>query len=53
MRVESYYDDRYFILFVDEYSRMMTIMFMKLKSGAFDTFKWYKVVVEKETDKQL
>lgn len=27
--VDSYYGDTYFILFVDDYSRMMTIMFMK------------------------
>lgn len=51
--VDSYYGDRYFILFVDDYSRMMSIMFMKVKSCAFDMFKWYKERVEKETSKSL
>lgn len=53
MRVESYYGDRYFIIFDDDYSRMMTSMFIKLKSHVFDMFKWYKDIVEKESGKQL
>ena len=52
-RVDSYYGDKYFIWFVDDYSRMMTVMFMKVKSHAFDMFKWYKSRVEKWTSKQL
>lgn len=53
MRVERYDRDRYFILYIDDYSRMMTIIFMKLKSHAFDMFKWYIARVEKQTSKQL
>lgn len=32
MKVQSYYGDKYFILFVDDYSRMMSVMFLKEKS---------------------
>src|SRR5271156_6344801 len=53
MRTKSYYGDRYFILFVDDYSRMMTIMFLKEKSEAFKMFKWYKAMVEKQSGKDI
>ena len=33
--------DKFFILFVDDYSRMMTVMYLKEKSKAFQKFKWY------------
>ena len=49
----SYKGDRYIMLFVDDYSRMMTIMFLKKKSNAFQMFKWYLARVEKETRKSL
>ena len=49
----SYCGARYFILFVDDYSRMMTVMFLKEKSNAFQLFKWYLAKVEKEIDKRL
>ena len=32
---ESYSGDKYFILFVDDYSRMMTVMYLKDKLVAF------------------
>ena len=41
------------MLFVDDYSRMMTAMFLKQKSDAFQMFKWYLARVEKETRKIL
>ena len=41
------------MLFVDDYSRMMTIMFLKQKSDAFQMFKWYLARVEKEIEKKL
>ena len=41
------------MLFVDDYSKMMTIMFLKHKSHAFKMFKWYLEKVEKETGKSL
>ena len=50
---ESYGGDKFFILFVDDYSRMMTIMYLKEKFEAFQKFKWYLERVEKETRKIL
>ena len=41
------------MLFVDDYSRMMTIMFFKQKSDAFQMFKWYLARVEKEIGKSM
>ena len=38
-RVESYNGEKSFILFVDDYSRMMTIMYLREKSKAFEKFK--------------
>ena len=39
--VQSYKGNKYIMLFVDDYSRMMTIIFLKHKSDAFQMFKWY------------
>ena len=45
--IESYSGDKFFILFVDDYSRMMTVMYLIEKSKAFQKFKWYLARVEK------
>ena len=41
------------MLFVDDYSRMMTVMFLKQKLDAFQMFKWYLARVEKDIGKSL
>ena len=51
--VESYTGEKFFILFVDDYSRMMISMYLREKSEAFEKFKWYLARVEKETSKRL
>ena len=51
MEVQSYKGDKYILLFVDDYSRMMTVRFLKQKSDAFQMFKWYLARVEKEIGK--
>ena len=51
--IESYSGDKFFILFIDDYSRMMTVMYLKEKSEAFQKFKWYLARVEKYTGKKL
>ena len=51
--VESYNGEKIFILFVDDYSRMMTVMYLREKSEEFEKFKWYLARVEKETWKSL
>ena len=48
---QSYYGARYYILFVDDYSRMMIVMYLKEKSKAFKIFKWYLARVDKEIGK--
>ena len=48
-----YTGDKYVILFFYDYSKMMTIMFLKEKSEAFQKFKWYLARVEKEIGKKL
>ena len=40
-------------MLLDDYSRMMTVMFLKQKFGAFQMFKWYVARVEKEIRKSL
>ena len=39
IEVQSYKGDKYIMFFVDDYSRMMTIMFLKQKYDAFQMFK--------------
>ena len=41
------------MLFMDDYSRMMTVMFLKHKLDTFRMFKCYLARVEKETKKSL
>ena len=53
IEMQSYKGDRYIMLFVDDYSRMMTVMFLKKKYDAFQMFKWYLARVEKETRMNL
>ena len=53
IRIESYSGEKLFILFVDDCSRMMIVMYLKEKLEAFDKFKWYLARVEKETGKKL
>ena len=48
--VQSYYVDKYFILFVDGLSRMMILIHLKEKCVVIQMFKWYLVRVEKEID---
>ena len=53
IEVQSYNRDKYIMLFVDDYSRMMIVMFLKKKSDAFQMFKWYLARVEKKIVKRL
>ena len=39
--IEIYSREIFFILFVDYYSRMMNVMYLKEKFEAFQKFKWY------------
>ncbi|KAL0373926.1 UNVERIFIED_CONTAM: Secreted RxLR effector protein [Sesamum radiatum] len=47
------YGQRYFITFIDDYSRYMCIYFLEHKAEALDTFKVFKAEVEKQCDKHI
>lgn len=51
--VHNYCGDKYFILFVDDFSKMMIVMFIKEKYGAFQMFRFYFYRVENETCKNI
>ena len=51
--IKKYTREKKFIIFVDDYSRMMIVMYLKEKLEAFEKFKWYLERVEKETRKRL
>ncbi|GAU42828.1 hypothetical protein TSUD_185870 [Trifolium subterraneum] len=44
---------KYFITFVDEYTRMLWLYTVKLKSEALNVFKRFKILIEKESDKSI
>jgi transposase InsO family protein len=45
--------ERYFMLLVDDYTRMIAVCFLKNKSEAFENFKIYKEMVESEMDSRI
>lgn len=48
-RVTSFGGARYFVTFIDDFSRRVFVYFLKAKSEVFKTFKIYKQHVEKQT----
>ena len=46
--IQSYSGEKFFILFVDDYSRMMIVMYLKEKLEAFEKFQWYVARVERK-----
>lgn len=44
---------RYFLTFIDDYSRKTYIYFLRSKDQVFDKFREYKALVEKQTGKQI
>lgn len=49
----SFSGKKYFISFIDDFSRKTWVYFLQEKSKAFEAFKRFKVMVEKETNKQI
>jgi transposase InsO family protein len=45
--------DKYFMLLVDDYTRMNVVFFLKNKLEAFENFKIYKEMVENEMDSKI
>jgi len=53
METTSIGGSKYFILFIDDYSRKLSIYFLKYKNEALDTFKIYKAYMEKQTGHRI
>ncbi|KAL0366816.1 UNVERIFIED_CONTAM: Retrovirus-related Pol polyprotein from transposon TNT 1-94 [Sesamum radiatum] len=53
MRTPSHEQNRYFILFIDDYSRMTWVYFMREKSEVFKIFKKFKNLVEKQSGQRI
>jgi transposase InsO family protein len=45
--------EKYFMLLVDDYTRMTAVFFLKNKSESFENFKIYKEMVENEMDSKI
>jgi transposase InsO family protein len=45
--------ERYFMLVVDDYTRMTAVFFLKNKSEVFENFNIYKEMVENEMDSRI
>jgi transposase InsO family protein len=45
--------EKYFMLLVDDYTRMTAVFFLKNKSEASENFKIYKEMVENEMDSRI
>jgi hypothetical protein len=45
--------EKYFMLLVDDYTRMTGVCFLKNKSETFENFKIYKEMVENEMDSKI
>lgn len=52
-RNQTLQGERYFVLFIDDYTRMMWIFFIKYKSKALECFKNLKNLVKNEKDTMI
>ena len=48
MQVNSYGGNRYFVTFIDDFSRKLWIYLIKRKDEVFDVFKKFKSMVERQ-----
>lgn len=53
MKTVSQGGSRYFITFIDDYSRFVVTRFLRQKSDAFEAFKDFMVEAEKQTGRKL
>jgi hypothetical protein len=49
----SFFRCKYFLTFIDDFSKRTWVYFLKLKSEVFDMFLAYKALVEKQSKHQL
>jgi hypothetical protein len=50
IRTKNLKGEQYFMLLVDDYTRMIAFCFLGKKSKAYENFKVYKEMVENEMD---
>lgn len=53
IRTKSIQGDRYFMIFTDDFSRMMWVTLLKDKTKAFSKFKVFRALAEKESGKKI
>jgi hypothetical protein len=53
MSVESVSGSRYFVLFIDDYSRKTWVYFLKTKDEVFGKFQEFRALVENETGRKI
>jgi len=53
LEVPSFGGNKYFISFVDEFSRKTWLYLIKAKIEAFDMFQKFKILVEKQSGKSI
>ena len=53
MRTKGLYGELYFILMIDDYTKMKTVNFLKKKNEAIECFRIYQESVENETDLKI
>lgn len=53
MRVRSSGGSRYLLRFIDDYSRLCEVYFLKSKGEVFEKLKEYKTPVEKQTGNEI
>ena len=53
MRTPSHENNKYFILFIDDFSRMTWVYFLKEKSEVFGVFKKFKALAENQSGKWI
>lgn len=52
-RTPSLNGSKYFLLFVDDYTRMLWVYFLKQKSEAFNSFIHFKALVENQSGSKI
>ena len=52
-RMKGLRGDKYFMLLVDDYTRMIEVSFLRKKLEEFENFKIYKEMVENEMDSKI
>ena len=53
LRKRGFYGERYFMILVDDFTRMMWVAFLKEKLEAFEKFKIFKNKVENESGAKI